>query len=325
MRRFRSAALAIVPLALGFGQARAQDGITLASCGASAFAPDACYRSAQALASAYPQVGIAAAGGSPVLGTEGTRGVTLGLIPKTTGTLRLNAARIRLPELRSGASSETRTGVAMVAKIETATRLFDGGASGTVTGIGSLDLLLDAGVLPATGVLKRSATELGAGARLGLVRETFGLPGVALSAMVRHTARTAYGDDCGGGATGECAGTGAGELAFSVTDVAARLTVGKRVGPVGLLGGAGLDRFSTHGDFAYRDTLPTSHALDARWHDTRWSLFADLSCALTVGSLVLEGGWMSGGDAIDGYTPGSGGFDPGQGTAFGSVGLRISL
>jgi hypothetical protein len=320
--RFRSAAFALVPLVIGFSEARAQQDGASASCVAQTLAPVACYTAAQALASAFPQIGIASAGGSPVLGTEGTRGVTLGFIPKTTGTLRLNVARVRLPDLRAGESG-TRTDVALVAKIETATRLFDGLASGTVTGIGSLDLLLDAGVLPATGAPTRAATELGAGARLGIVRETFGMPGVAVSAMVRHTARTAYGDDCGG--RSGCAATGAGEVVFPVTDVGARLTVGKRVGPVGLLGGAGWNRFSTRGEFAYRGTLTPSRATDVELDDTRWSLFADLSYALTVGSLVLEGGWMSGGDAVGGFSPGAGGYDPGQGTAFGSLGLRISL
>jgi len=268
----------------------------------------------QALESAYPQVGIAAAGGSPVLGTEGTRGVTLGFIPRTTGTLRLNAARLRLPDLRSGASDEdVRTGVVTVVKLETATRLFEGFASGTAAGIGSVELLLDAGLVPASAVLKGTGTEVGAGARIGLLRETFGMPGVAVSAMVRHTSRRHYSDDDSGTT-----------VDFPVTDLGSRLTVGKRVGPVGLLGGVGWNRFSTRGGFDYPSTSGGGES-DLELDDARWSLFADLAWALPVGSLVVEGGWMSGGDAITGYDTATHGYDPGQGTVFGSLGLRISL
>jgi hypothetical protein len=297
------AALALVSSVLGARAAAAQLEV-----------PPIYFTAKQALASAYPQVGIAAAGGSPILGTEGTRGITLGLVPKTTGTLRLNAARLRLPDLRSSASAEdVRTSTVMVVKVETATRLFDGFASGTAAGIGSLDLLLDAGLVPATGELSKTGTEVGAGARIGLLRETFGTPGVALSAMVRHTSRLRYGDSDDGAV-----------LDFPVTDLSSRFTVGKRVGPVGLLGGVGWNRFSTRGGFDYL-TTSVGGDQDVKLDDSRWSLFADLAWALPVGSLVVEGGWMSGGDAIAGYDPATHGYDPGDGTVFGSLGLRIQL
>jgi hypothetical protein len=297
------AALALASLAVSVRAATAQ------------VMPPIAFVARQALESAYPQVGIAAAGGSPVLGTEGTRGITLGFIPKTTGTLRLNAARLRLPDLRSNESLEdVRTSVVTVVKLETATRLYDGFASGTATGIGSLDLLLDAGLVPGTGDLHGTGTEVGGGARLGLLRETFGTPGLALSAMVRHTSRLRYGNY----------DTGA-SLEFPVTDLGSRLTVGKRVGPVGLLGGVGWNRFSTRGSTGYRYISQGPAALDAKLDDSRWSLFGNVAWALPVGSLVVEGGWMSGGDAITGYDPETHGYDPRDGTVFGSLGLRISL
>jgi hypothetical protein len=304
MRRRLIAALALVSAAMGVRTAAAQ-----------VVMPPIGFAARQALESAYPQVGIAAAGGSPVLGTEGTRGITLGFIPKTTGTLRLNAARLRLPDLRSNESlADVRTSVVTVVKLETATRLYDGIASGTATGIGSLDLLLDAGVVPGTGDLHGTGTEVGGGARLGLLRETFGTPGVALSAMVRHTSRLRYGD-----------GDNGASIEFPVTDLSSRLTVGKRVGPVGLLGGVGWDRFSTRGSAVYRYLSQGPAELGAKLDDSRWALFGDVAWALPVGSLVVEGGWMSGGDATFGYDPDTHRYDPRDGTVFGSLGLRISL
>jgi hypothetical protein len=96
-----------------------------------------------------------------------------------------------------------------------------------------------------------------------------------------------------------------------------------------VMGGAGWDRFSsTHGFIGYRGTggfEPVSGTAGASVHDSRWSAFTNLSYGLTVGSLVAEAGWMSGGSAVEGYTPASGGFDPGQGTLFGSIALRVQL
>ena len=89
-------------------------------------------------------------------------------------------------------------------------------------------------------------------------------------------------------------------------------------------GGVGWNRFSTRGGFDYPSTSGGGES-DLELDDARWSLFADLAWALPVGSLVVEGGWMSGGDAITGYDTATHGYDPGQGTVFGSLGLRISL
>jgi hypothetical protein len=143
------------------------------------------------------------------------------------------------------ANSGHFTGVATVVKLETATRLYDGFASGTAAGIGAVDLLLDAGLVPPSGGLEGTGTVVGAGARIGLLRETFGMPGVAVSAMVRHTSRRHYSDEESGNT-----------LDFPVTDLGSRLTVGKRVGPVGLLGGVGWNRFARAGVTSRRTVCP---------------------------------------------------------------------
>jgi len=280
-----------------------------------------CEEARQALASGAPQFGIAAAGGNPVPGVEGTRGVTLGLVPKTSASLRVSTARVRLPELHDPDAERTVAPVAL--KLGTATRLFEGAAMGT----GALDLLLEAGVLTGTGDGGRTAAVLGAGGRLGLLRETFGVPGVALSGMFRHVGPIRYTQACPDPSA--CQFIPYGEADYGVDDLSARLTVGKRVGPVGLLAGAGWDRFSTtHGAITYRGIggiEPTIVTIPVDARDSRWSAFANLSYGLTIGSLVAEGGWMSGGSAVNGYSPNSTGYDPGQGTVFGSIALRVQL
>jgi hypothetical protein len=289
-----------------------------AACGAQSLLTG-CPAVYQALASAAPQLGIVAAAGNPVPGVEGTRGVTLGIVPKTTATLRVSGAAVHLPDLEGDDGERSLTPVAV--KLGTATRLFDGTAGGT----GALDLLLEGGLLTGTGEGGRTAAILGAGARVGLLRETFATPGVALSGMFRHTGRMQYGSGC---TAPTCVGfQGAAE--FGLNDLSARLTIGKRLGPVGLAAGAGWDRFSTTGgSITYQGSpvvQPTSGTAEVDVDDSRWSAFVNLSRGLTIGSLVAEAGWMSGGDAVPSFTPGPGGYDPGQGTVFGSIAVRIQL
>jgi hypothetical protein len=276
-----------------------------------------CAAALQAMASASPQYGIAAAAGSAVPGVEGTRGLTLGIVPHTTASLRVSAAAARLPDLAHPDRSRSTTPVAV--KLGTATRVFGGTAAGT----GELELLLEAGVLSGG----RTGALLGAGARVGLLRETFASPGVSLSGMFRHASRLRYGHVCTG--LPGCLPTAAGQADFGVNDASARLTVGKRLGPVGLLAGGGWDLFATtHGSFTYQGSdgfEPTIGTVAADVHGSRWSAFADVSKSLLVGSAIAEVGWMGGGRAVAGYTPGANGYDPGRGTVFGSVALRFQL
>jgi hypothetical protein len=304
--------------ALAAGFAPVAGSAQSAACGAQSLLTG-CPAVYQALASAAPQLGIVAAAGNPVPGVEGTRGVTLGIIPKTTATLRVSGAAVHLPDLEGDDSERSLTPVAV--KLGTATRLFDGTAVGT----GALDLLLEGGLLTGTGEGGRTAAILGAGARVGLLRETFATPGVALSGMFRHTGRMQYGSGC---TAPTCVGfQGAAE--FGLNDLSARLAIGKRLGPVGLAAGAGWDRFSTTGgSITYQGSpvvQPTSGTAEVDVDDSRWSAFVNLSRGLMIGSLVAEAGWMSGGDAVPNFTPGPGGYDPGQGTFFGSIAVRIQL
>lgn len=287
-----------------------------------------CEFTSRALRAAYAQTGILAAGGNPVPGVESTRGITLGIIPKTTASLRVSVARQLLPDLSEGpVANEERSATATAIRLGTATRLFEGVSAGPVSGVGAIDLLLDAAYLPAAGQSREGAAAFGAGARIGIIRETFGTPGVALSVMYRHVGKQTYGSLCPVPDV-MCDDPGYGEAEFAVNDISGRLTVGKRVGPVGLLGGVGVDRFSTSGGeirFFPAVLEPGRAELPIRRHDRRFSFFANLSYALTVGSLVAEGGWMEGGEPNLVFDGDTGGYEAGKGTPFGSLALRISL
>jgi hypothetical protein len=325
-RRFGALTMALGAAAglLGPAPAAAQDD-PLPSCSAFSADADACHAVRQALHSAVPQVGIAVLGGSPLPGTASVAGVRLGFVPGLTLSLRANAAGIKLPDVRYGQQngvSNQASKTLLYAGADAAVALFQGFSSGTASGIGALDLLLSAGVLPGNGGLRGSLPTYGAGVRVGLLRETFGTPGVSLTGAWRGTGQAEYGGACAGG--GSCAAGTAPALAWHLHALSTRLVMGKRVARVGLSGGAGYDHYS---DGNAHFTASSGGALLERRErvgEGRWSAFAGLSWALPAGALTAEGGWMQGGDAVAGYPSGAA-YDPGAGTPFGSLSLRLSL
>lgn len=316
-----AAALVMAPAA-----ARAQNAACQGIIAPPASAAD-CDVAVDVLRAAYAQTGILAAGGNPVPGVESTRGITLGFLPGITASLSLGVARQSLPDLREGSAGEERNAVATAVRLGAAKRLFDGVAAGPVSGVGAIDLLVDGAVLPSAEQGRKAAMSMGAGARLGLIRETFGTPGVSVTAMYRHVGKQEYGHLCPIPDVA-CEDSNVGEARFAVNDVSGRLTVGKRLGPVGVLGGVGIDRFSTSNGsvrFYGGGLEPTAREVEVDRHDTRWSAFGNLSYGLIVGSLVAEAGYMGGGEASLVFDGDAGHYQAGKGTPFGSLALRITL
>ncbi|HEX6750818.1 MAG TPA: hypothetical protein VF092_26260 [Longimicrobium sp.] len=268
-----------------------------------------CGATAQALHSAVPQVGIAVAGGNPLPGTASVGGVRLGFLPRVTADVRLTAAWMTLPDITlPDPAAYERTDVVPSVNVDAAVSLTQG-LPGGVAGLGAIDLLLSAGLLTGAGPLEGTSLGYGGGVRVGILRETFGTPAVNVSAMYRRVDGVRY-------------RAAPRELEFDVRDVSLRATVAKRVARIGLVGGAGYDRF-TGGDarFSYAEG---SGFVSSKPEEGRWSLFGNVSLPLTVGAVTLEGGWMSGGDAIEAAPP-TAAYDPGKGTIFGSLALRLSL
>jgi hypothetical protein len=277
----------------------------------------------QGLHSAVPQVGIAAAGGNPLLGTASVGGLRLGFLPRVTGSLRVTAARTTLPDFRANDFDDInrqRTALVPSVDVDAAVSAFSGLSSGTVGGIGSLDVLLSGGVLPGGG-LEGTGLAWGAGLRVGLLREGFGTPAVNVSGMYRRVESVQYGSAC---AAAPCTSGTLAQFDFAVRDLSARATVGKRVARVGLLGGVGYDRFHAgDAEITYSNGTTANRGTESV-NEGRWSVFGNLSYALPVGALTIEGGWMSGGSAIPEY-PDVAKYDPGTGTVFGSFALRVAL
>lgn len=154
-------------------------------------AQDACQKAADMFAFVAPQFGALLAGGNATPGQTGP----IGGFGHFSFGLRLNGVRADLPDTRQLA---LQPGAAERSTIPTATKwaalpvldvdvgLFRGFPVG-MSFIGGLDLLLTGAWLPslsAGGVrlaVPGSNSQLGLGARLGLIRETIHLPGVDLT------------------------------------------------------------------------------------------------------------------------------------------------
>ena len=310
---------------------------------------DRCFAVAQAVDAAQPQLGILMAGGNPTLGTASTGGVRLGVIPRVSLTARVNVVAARLPDIRELQDDESAvTEQFSVPAPAVGANLSVGLTQGfnlapMLGGFGAIDLLGSVSVLPLSLVddFGDNAFSWGAGARVGLLRESFVTPGVSVSVMYRDLGDVSFGNVCTGTETASvlaptnpnrrtCVGDGDfGEIAFGLQNVSARAAVSKRLLGLGLTAGVGYDQFDTDADFAF-SAIETDGGRELfRFSDVavdndRWSAFLDASFTLLVASLVAEVGWMQGAEAITGF-PEASDFDPREGTWFGSLGARISL
>ena len=316
-----------------------------------------CIAVAQAAEAAQPRLGILVAGGNPTLGTASTGGARLlGVLPRVNVTVRANLVLASIPditgenEVNASAPTDERT-IPTIAFGGTASMPLLAGASlaPTVGGVGAVDLLASATYIPfdlfARDVFKAGSAQfaLGAGARIGLLRESLTMPGVSVTLMYRTLGGVQVGNACANAeepdqptATpqiNQCRGVGeVGEATVGASGLSGRAAVSKSLLGFGLAAGVGYDRWSDDAELAVRGERrgegPTSfrriYRTTAEVETTRWSVFGNASYGLPLGSVVLEGGWMQGGERMPGFIAESD-YDPESGVIFGSVGVRLSL
>lgn len=266
-----------------------------------------CAALAQAAAVAQARSGLAAAGGNPLPGSASTLGMRLPGRPRYAAQLRVSGGRVTLPSasaqyaqsLSSGTGSLRTTTFLTSIDADGAVGVFDGLAPGpTVGGVGSLDLLASLGYMPGPGHgFDGGAWTGAAGARLGIVRESFTLPGVTLSGAYRRLGGAAYGH--GSLAPGQ---TYLGSVALSGTsDVSLRLVAGKRLFVLGTTVGIGLDRFSS--DVTVARSCPIGALCTPEFgfdftgplRQTRANAFGALTWTSLVFTGTAELGWQRGG------------------------------
>ncbi|MBI4538483.1 MAG: hypothetical protein HY704_03090 [Gemmatimonadetes bacterium] len=270
-------------------------------------------------------LGLLAAGASDVPGSASTMGRRLRTIPRLSVSGRLGAVYLRAPDILdaesgSGGATGERSLVVPGAQMAAALGVLDGfSLLPTIGGILSLDLLASAHVLllEPDGFRERRVGGFGYGARLGLLRESFTVPGISVSVMQRRQGDVVYGDLEGGDHS---------RTTFDLTTTSLRGAVGKNFLLLGLLGGVGYDRQVS--DVRMVVVRPTDRAgtgnaaLDGFASD-RVLFFGGASLSFLLLQLSAEGGWARGQRPVPGR--GASEFDPRSASLFLNLAFRITL
>lgn len=261
---------------------------------------------------------LLAGGGSEIPGSASTLGTKIGNRPRLSASLRFAAGWVGLPDVFDeglGTAGDVSF-LVPVLQLGLAAGLLDGfSPMATVGGVLSLDLFGSAALAmpPSSQGFEGNSTGVTVGARVGLVRESFTLPGVSVSVARRVMGATRLGDM-------ELGDPAYIEIRPSVSSM--RATIGKDLFGIGVLAGVGWDRASSDtvlevqgpGSVPVRVASP----LDA----TRRLYFGSAAMHFVLLQVSLEGGWAEGYDPVPG---GAGsGFDPTGGTPFGGLSLRLT-
>jgi hypothetical protein len=287
-----------------------------------------CTEVALAFQAAQGGVGIAATGGGSLFpGNASTLGRRLPSSPRISGNLQLSGVRFHLPDVldyRTGPASG-RSVVLPGVHATVGVGLFDGFSPiPTVGGILGVDGILSGSfiALPGGSGFRENTFGYGIGVRVGLLRESFTLPGVSVSALRRGTRSIRLGDPLADGPA---------EVEFGLSSTSLRATVGKDFLIAGFLAGVGHDRLRSNADLAARTGAPgdpdrpTGRMAARGFRNDRTTWFAGATLTFLIAQLAAEGGWVSGYDPVPGRPASGSAYDPGRGSVFLTLAARLTL
>ncbi len=265
-------------------------------------------------------VGLASAAGSDIPGSPSTLGRRMGRMPRLGLSLSAAGTRMQMPGLGGASTSELQsqeTASLLGLRVGAAAGVWDGfQLMPNLGGVLSVDLVGSYSFvrLPAGQGFRGSSHGFGAGARLGLVRESFTLPGLSVSAVRRwHGAVRA----------GSVSEGDAGELEAELAVTSFRATLGKNWFVVGVMAGAGWDRYEGDARISAAQGGREPAAAEGRVRAGRTLLFAAAWYSFLISQLSLEAGIAQG--AADPFPDRVGAFDPAGRTWFAAAALRVTL
>lgn len=258
-----------------------------------------CARGVLSAADGRAGFALVAAGGAPVPGSASTLGRRTATSRRFTTALRATFMSVDALLPASADAEPTGGGTAVAFGVDGALALFDGFfAAPTVGGVLSVDALASAGWVGGAGPMNvDGAFTWGAGLRLGILRESFTLPGVSASFMVREVGPLRSGPM----ASGIVGPPPPGFQPAWVADadaLVARLTLGKRIGAVDAFAGAGWDRVG--GDLSLGFVAEDGSFSGAGVRDqttSRWSALVGAGYTFLVFQVAGEAGWQQGGES----------------------------
>lgn len=282
-----------------------------------------CARIGEAAEVSQARIGLAFTGGNPVPGTAGSLGRRLRLMPRVSVDGRITAVKTDLPPIRTFGSNDEIGAFTPSFNVDAAVGVLNGfSLLPTVGGFAAVDLLASYGVTPLPGdegFSGDSPVSWAIGARVGILRESFTVPGVSVSGMYRSIGDIRYGE----------ANLSRGDAFFEASDqsvLSLRGTVGKRIVVLGAAAGVGYDRYKSDVAIAVRN--PAAAGTPFRLAENgvtsdRTTVFGNLTWSMIILHATGELGWQSGGDAFPSPT----GFrsQSEKGTMYGSIALRLSI
>jgi len=205
-----------------------------------------CADAGLALHAMHGGIGLMGSAGGPIPVSPSTAGLRFGSTPRIIADAGLIAASFSHPDLASlrsgGVISDKRSNL-VGARAAVVVGVFNGFSPlPTVGGFLSMDAVAGVSLLrlPGGGAFSGGGSLYGAGVRVGLLRESFTLPGVTLSAMHYRGGDIRYGDLDGSGSAVE----------FSPRITSFRTTVGKDLLALGVSGGMGRDQYRGQGSIS---------------------------------------------------------------------------
>jgi hypothetical protein len=281
-----------------------------------------CQDAALAVVAARGALGLASAGGNDVPGFASTLGKQVVGGMRFSASGRIGTARAKLPSTNTQAAPGSKDASALVGfmHVQGLASVFDGFSLDPSTGgILALDLMASGQFVsgPSLKGFKGGILGAGGGARLGIIRESFTLPGVSLSVNRRFLQDTGMGGLLQGDAFSSN---------FDMDVTSLRAVVGKDVGGFGIQAGLGQDRYRGEASIAVWDAveevLRQSESSDLV--TDRPIVFAGATYTILSFQLSMELGWAGGYDLSLPAAVGSG-YDPDSSTVFGSVAGRLSF
>jgi hypothetical protein len=279
-----------------------------------------CGQVIQGISAVQPTLGIAFSGGAHTLGTATTMGRRVGFLPRVSATVRVNAALADVPDLLDGytptfgdAGRLQPMGTARVPALavqgDVALGLFNGfQISPGVGGLGAVDLLGSVSLVPALDAigLAESIINVGAGARVGILRQGLVLPGISVSGVYR-TMRSAvsFGELGPDPSAGDPA-----EFSADLSNWSIRAGASKGFLLVDLSAGLGYDSYSSDVFFDWRLRCPpqqcgeeiilvTDDGVQGRLRTAAWNAFGNVGLNFVLLRLVAEVGYQQPLDVVN--------------------------
>jgi hypothetical protein len=311
-------AAAATLLAGSAGPLRAQAPQTIAACDDGGASAIYCPLTVAAIQTVQQGVGLAGAGGNAFVGSASTLGRRFGRVPRVALSGHLGFTRYSVPDLSptggdTGVTSPSAHGQVTVG-------VFNGlNAAPTVGGLFALDLFasVDAVFLPGSAGFQGNSVGWGYGARIGIFRESFTLPGITVTVGQTRSGGIELASDAPGG----------GGVEMDVVTTSVRGTVGKDLAGLGFIVGGGWDWYSADGVYTTPTaqtpipSAPISNTFSG-FESSRALFFGGVSRTFLVVQVAGEIGWARGTGIDD---PLLTTFDPSEGSFFGAFSLRLTL